>query len=690
MLVSLSWLKELCSVDLPAAEAAEILTARGLTVDAVGEVAGETVFDIDVPANRPDCLGHRGVARELAASQGSELTPLPTLPDGSGEPVDAVAKIYIDDPDLCRRFTASLIRGVRIGPSPPEVVRRLEVCGLRSVSNVVDASNLVLLELGQPIHTYDLQRVEGGELHARASTDGETLTTLDGTECTLEPGTIVIADGGRAVGLGVVMGGANTEIHDGTSDVLIEAANFHPSTVRRMARRLGLKTDASHRFERGVDPEAPPAAQSLALRLIAELACGVPAPGMIDVYPGRRDPGHVRLRTSRIGLLLGYQPDDETVERSLRALFLEPRAVGDGTFEITVPSWRYDLEHEADLVEEVARHLGYDRIPSSLPPQNLAPAAPDRAQAIEERVRDLFSHHGFHEALNYAMIGADEDTPFVPVGAAEPLPLDNPIAETLGFLRRSLIPGLVRSADFNIRRGARDVRLFEVGRVFFAAGDQGFPTEPLRAGLVWAGAPTPRHWSLDSNEVEFHHVAGLVDGILESLDPSGACAKSRAGFDGLHPGRSAAWSAGSGDEVVAVAGELHPGIRRRLDLAATLYVAEIDLSSYLRLPPSEPQYRALARVPGVVRDLAVVLNAATPYRDVEAVLVAVKAPAAASFEVTDRYTGPPLADDEASVTVRVMLQPQERSLTDSEIEGYRLRLIEVLERQLGLTIRSGD
>jgi phenylalanyl-tRNA synthetase beta chain len=670
-------------VDRPAAEVAEILTSRGLTVDAVSEVAGDTVFDIDVPANRPDCLGHRGIAREVAASQDAELAPLPDLPVGTGEPVDAIARVFIDDPNLCRRFTASLIRGVRIGPSPPEVVRRLEACGLRSVSNVVDASNLVLLELGQPIHTYDLQRVEGLELRARAAVEGETLTTLDGTECRLAADMIVIADGTRAVGLGGVMGGANTEIHDGTSDVLIEAANFHPSSVRSMARRLGLNTDASHRFE-------PPAAQAMALRLIAELAGGVPAPGLIDVYPGRSDPSHVRLRTGRIGILLGYQPDDAIVERSLASLSLEPRRIDDGSFEITVPSWRYDLEQEADLVEEVARHLGYDRIPSSMPPLNLSPPAPERAQIVEERARDLFSHLGFHEAVNYAMIGLEEDRPFLPADAPEAWPLENPIAETLAFLRRSLIPGLVRSADFNLRRGARDVRLFEVGRVFLAPGKHGFPDEPLHAGLVWSGAPAPRHWSNDPETVEFHHVAGLVDTVLESLDPAGACTRSKVVLDGLHPGRSATWARTDRDAVVAVAGELHPDLRRRLDLAAPAYVAEIDLTSYLRLPPGKPQYRALARVPGVARDIAVVLNAATPYREVETALARVASPAAAAFEVTDRYTGPPLADDEASVTVRVMLQPQEKSLTDSQIEGYRLRLIEVLEKRLGLTIRSGD
>ncbi|MDX1388370.1 MAG: phenylalanine--tRNA ligase subunit beta [Acidobacteriota bacterium] len=688
MLVSLSWLRELYDLNRPVAEVAEVLTARGLTVDSVSETGDDTIFDIDVPANRPDCLGHLGIARELRAALGGELAPPPSLPAGDGVPVTDAAEVFIDNPDECRRFTATLIRGVKIGPSPRHVVRRLESCGLRSVSNVVDVSNLVMLELGQPIHTYDLERVEQATLRVRRASDGEPLTTLDGIDRRLDEDALAIADGGRAVGLAGVIGGANTEIHSGTSDVLIESANFIPPTVRSMARRLGIKTDASHRFERGVDPELPPVAQARALQLIQELGGGIPAPGILDLYPGRKDPARVVLRTGRVGVLLGYQPDREEIEGALRALELAPEAVEDDSVEVTVPSWRYDLEEEPDIVEEVARHLGYDRIPSSLPRHGIPPVEPDRAQQLEEHARELLSHFGFEEAINYAMIGENEDAAFVGKETPDAAALENPISTTNAWLRRSMIPGLIRSVDFNVRRGARDVRLFEIGSVFLPRAG-GFPDEPQRVALAWTGAPRPRHWSGSTGEAEFHHLAGLVDTLLASLGTREHALPEPADLAGLHPGRSASWTASSGD-VVAWGGELHPGLCRRLDLSVTVLVAEIDLAALQRSTTAVRQHEALPRVPSATRDLSLVIGAGTRYREVEDVLEGIESPAPASFEVVDRYTGDPLPDDEASVTVRVMLQPLERSLTDPEIESYRLRLIEALDARLGVKIRSGD
>jgi phenylalanyl-tRNA synthetase beta chain len=686
MLVSLSWLRALCPVDAGASEIARALTARGLTVDDDSSVGSDTVFDVDVPANRPDCLGHLGLARELAAAFAVPLRPRPEEAAVAGEPAERVVRVFVDSPDLCPRYTARLVRGVRVGPSPPWVVERLESCGLRSINNVVDASNLVLLELSQPIHTFDLDLLNEPTVRVRRAAPGETLTTLDGEERTLGPDMLVIADGRRPVALAGVMGGADSEIRESTTNVLIEAAAFLPAAVRTTARALEMKSDASHRFERGVDIEGIVEAQEMACRLLAELAGGTPAPGIVDIDNASRPERELVLRLDRVRLLLGFDPGEDSVRSALEALDLQPKSDPGEGFRVVPPSWRPDLQREADLVEEVARHMGYDGIPSHLPPAPGVPAVPSEVGAIVDDCRDTLAGFGFSEAYTYSMVAEGEDDPYVPDSSPTAIVLDNPIAEHLSRMRRSLLPGLVRSADLNLRRGTADVRLFEVGRIFEARPQGGLPREPLHAGWVWAGAAAPCHWGAPSSTVGFHDVAGVVEAVLESLRPRTALAISRADLSALHPGRSATWK--SEGRSVATAGELHPTLRSRLDLSESLFIAEIDLSALLRLPLPEPRHTALPRVPAVSRDLSVVIPEDVAFTRVLEVLESVTAPAPATFCVIDRYAGKGLEPNEAALTVRGMLQPLEKSLTDPEIEAWRAELVRALQAQLGIRIRS--
>ena len=361
MLISLRWLRELVPATAEAAEIGRRLTARGLTVDAVTVEDDDTVFDVDVPANRPDALGHLGIAREVAASFGLELTPRSSGPVADA-PLSAVA-VTLPASDLCGRYTARVVRGVTVGPSPAWVVSRLAACGIRSINNVVDASNLVLLELGQPVHFFDLETLNGPAIRVRRANPGESLRTLDGIDRTLTPGMLVIADDARAVALAGVIGGAATEIRAATTDVLVEAAWFSPASVRATAQAFGLSTDASQRFERGCDPEAPPLAQDLAAHLLARLAGGTAAAGRIDVRPSPAVVRTLTVRMARAARMLGYAPSMDEAVGALGAVGLAPTVRGD-EIDVTVPSWRVDLEREADLVEEIGRHLGYDRIPS--------------------------------------------------------------------------------------------------------------------------------------------------------------------------------------------------------------------------------------------------------------------------------------------------------------------------------------
>lgn len=683
----MSWLRELCAVADDADAVARALTNRGLTVDDVIRAGADTVLDVDVPANRPDCLGHLGIARELSAAFGLPLAPPPRAVATVGRPVESSVRVEVDAPDLCPRYTARVVREVRVSPSPPWVVERLLACGMRPVNNVVDASNLVMLALGQPIHAFDLDRLDEATIRVRRARGGEVLTTLDGTTRSLDAQMLVIADAHRPVAVAGIMGGADSEIRGATKNVLVEAAAFGPATVRSTARRLALRTDASHRFERGIDTEGIPAAQDLMVRLVAELAQGSVAPGEVDVdsrSPARRE---LVLRLDRVPLLLGFDPGSREVHAALDALGLSPAQEGPGRVRIVVPSWRRDLEREADVVEEVARHIGYERIPLALPGASAVPRQPTPEAAVQERCRDLLAALGFREATNYAMLAAGEDDAFVAPSSPPAMAIDNPLSEQLAVLRRSLLPGLVRCADRNARRGAEDVRLFEVGGVFVERPEGRMPLEPLRAGIVWAGAGEPRHWSRTPREARFHDLAGVVEAALAGLRPGSAFRRGKTDIPALHPVRSAGWRGPDG-RIVARGGELHPGLSGALDLRADLLVAEVDLQAVLEIPWAEPRHTPLPRLPAVSRDLSLVVTDGLDFDLVLDALRRTPAPSAVEFGVIDRYVGEGLAPGEASVTVRVMLQPFERSLTDPEIEAYRAELVRAVEDGLGIRLRS--
>ncbi len=682
MLVSTNWLRELCPVDATPEQVAAALTARGLTVDGVDRAtaAGDVVLDIDIPANRPDCLGHYGIAREIAAAFGAELAPPRNLQETAApsDELDRLVSVTIEDPELCARYTARLVREVTIGPSPQPIADRLIACGLRPINNVVDISNIVLLETGHPIHTFDYRLVNQGRIVVRAAGQATPFTTLDQLERRLEPDMLVIADDEGPVALAGVMGGADSEIGVDTTDVLIEAAWFSPLSIRRTARRLGLSTDASHRFERGMDPDGVLAAQGLAVHLLEELAGGRAVPGMVDCHPAPWTRKTLELRYQRVERLLGYDPGREAIREALSALQLAPEDGAAGRVRVLVPSYRVDLAYEADLVEEVARHLGLDRLPSTLP-LTVAPSEDETVHPLAERARNILAGLGFHEAFNYSMLPEGGDRVWVPDGTLPPVALSNPIAEQLAFLRRSILPGLLQSVDLNLRRGNRDVRLFEIGRVFLptaAAGSR--PDEPLRAGLAWSGLAEPRHWSRDDRAVDLVDLSGAVSGALSHLQPGLEFREERSTLTCFHPGYAVSWRSADNREL-AWAGRLHPELLARFDLPQELFLGEIDLDAVLAAGPRQFEYRPIPKVPAVSRDLSLVLGAGTGYRQVVDLLASRPAPATATFEAVDRYVGSHVAEGETGMTIRVILEPYDRTLTDEETERYRMDLIEALE-----------
>jgi phenylalanyl-tRNA synthetase beta chain len=555
---------------------------------------------------------------------------------------------------------------------------------MRSINGVVDISNLVLLETGNPVHFYDRARVAQTTLVARRGRPGERLRTIDEVDRRVDSDMLVIADGERVVGVAGVMGGLDTEIGESTRDVLVEAACFQPASVRTTARRLGLHTEASHRFERGVDPDGVVRAQVLAARLLEEIAGGQAESSLIDIPPQESAPRDLILRPHQLLRLLGYQPDAGAVEAALAALQLLPRRIDATSIRITVPSWRMDLEREADLVEEVARHIGYDAIPTR-GADALHAGDPAHLSDLAESARDRLAHLGFHEAIGYAMIAPGEDEAFLIDPAHEPIALTRPIAESLACLRRSLLPGLLQAVDLNVRRGVRDVRLFEIGHVFLPGKPGEFPDEPLRAALAWTGAGRPRHFSSEQSDVDLFDVAGAVEQLIMSLRPGTTWSKDTGHLPALDPGRSVEWRLGTGDRV-AWAGALHP--ERLTKRTAETFLAEIDLSLLSRVPARTASHASIPRLNSVSRDLALVMNDQVTFADVLSTLRSVTPPCPVVFRPIDRYAGPPLADDQSSLTVRLTLQPARRSLTEAEIEDYRLAVIAALKKTLSLDIRG--
>jgi phenylalanyl-tRNA synthetase beta chain len=688
MLFSLEWLLRLCPAPREVERIVSALTDRGLTVDSVEASGDDAALDIDVPANRPDCLGHLGLARELSAAFGVPLAPTDATPEPSGTPIDDEVRVEIADPALCPRYTAGLVRDVRVGPSPDWVVTRLEACGLRSVSNVVDASNLVMLELGQPIHFFDLDRLAsapGGtrQIRVRTAQAGERMCTLDGVERNLDSGMLLIADASHGIALAGVIGGAETEIGPATRHVLVEAAHFDPANVRRTARRLGVQTDASYRFERGVDPAAPVAAQALAARLLHELAGGSPVPGLVDAFPAPPAPRELTLHAAELNRLLGFEPEPETIHAALDALRLCPAPAAVGALRVVVPSWRRDIEREADLVEEVARHVGYERIPTRIEAGRAVDDGGGGAMP-EERGRDALAHHGFHEAIGYAMLGEGEDARFVADDAPPPVALSNPIAAPLAYLRRSVLPGLLRAVDLNLRRGRRDVRLFEVGHVFHRGPPGMAPAEPQRLGVAWTGRGEPHHWSHADRDIDLYDLIGLAEHLLRALRCGSGWTRRAGAFSAFHPARAVHWFSADGS-TLAWGGALHPALQRDLD--QEVYLLELALDSLAGLPCEAPRHRAVPRLPSVTRDLSLLLTHEVPYAVLLDTLRSVDGPAPVRFDALDRYVGPPLAAGHTSLTVRVTLQPHERTLTDDETERYRQALVDKLRDALGVRIR---
>ena len=674
MKVPLSWLKELVDVPVEPRRLADDLTLVGLAVDAVETDGKDTVLDLDITTNRVDCMNVHGVAREVSVIYKKPLLPLDVSAGESGDPAAKALRVEVAAPDVCPRFCARVL-DVRIGPSPQWLRDRLELVGVRPINNVVDLTNYVMMEMGHPSHAFDLAKVPDARLVIRWAREGERVTTLDGVDRALSGRIGVVAGPNAPLALAGIMGGASSEVSDSTRTVALEAAYWDPLKVRRAAKALGMHTEASHRFERGADPDGPLTATARIAHLLEKIGAGSARPGLIDAYVAPVVRRILPLRLAQIPRVLGTVVPADEARRILAGLGFGLGEAKGETITAQVPTWRSDVSREVDLVEEVARHHGYARIRSTLPPaggvEGLRPW-----QATERAVRDVLVGAGLVEVINYAFV------PDAPAGGPSRVALLNPLAEDQGALRDSLVlPGLLRTLQSNVRRGTRDVRIFEIGRVFLPAS--GPPTEQRRVGLLLSGGALP-HWSAQRRATDFFDAKGILEVLARPL--GGFDFQSGDGLPShLHPGKAAvvSWNG----QPLGYVGSLHPDAAAAWEVRDETVVAELNLEPVFAAPPRVARFEAVSRFPAVARDVSLVCDEGLWAADLEGVVRAAGGARLRSVTVTDRYEGKQVPAGKVGLTMSLVYHDPSRTLTGEEVQASMEAVVKGLKAR-GAEIRG--
>lgn len=669
----------------------------------LGRSGGDVVYDLEITPNRPDLNSVIGIAREIAAVTGSplRLPPITGLAAGPGmPPVATLAAVRLDDADLCPRYTARVVRGVKVGPSPAWLRTALEAVGLRSINNVVDVTNFVMLEVGQPLHAFDYRLVAPGAdgrptVVVRRARDGEKFVTLDDQEHTLTGEMLLIADEAKGIALAGVMGGRNSEINEQTADVLIESAYFKPANIRRTSKTLGLRTDASYRFERGADPGGTDWASQRCAQLILETAGGQLADGAIDAYPNPVAPRQITLRHAKVNELLGVELRPEEIESHLSRLEIrvvgrKPRPVGMDPAALEpvtcqIPTFRVDLKRETDLIEEVCRLHGVDRIPATPPRGAFGANAYDAVHDALAEARRILAGLGLNEAQGQTLIAEEAARLALPAGA-QAVPLANPLSADMNVLRPSLLPGLLDALRHNLSHQNLSVALFEVGRVFLPGADR--PAEARRVGLALTGQRDPLFWSgADRNAgYDVHDLKGAVEEFLEQFGVRGVVYGKHEGTTSLFL-ESAAIRLG-GRVPLGELGQVLPALARRYDLRDPVWLAELDLDQLLARRIVARTCKPLPAFPSVRRDVAIVVSEAVTH---DAVLAAVKEARPAhleSIELFDVFRGRNIPDGQKSLAYALTYRGADRTLVDAEVNAAHEKVVARLKQDLHAVVRD--
>lgn len=680
MKISYDWLLDFVDLDvvvsgMPAISRA--LTDLGLAVEAVEKQNQDAIFDLDVTTNRPDCLSHLGVARELATYFGLKLRmPVSEAPQDQGA---MPAKVDILEPEYCSRYAARVISGVRIEDSPDWIKSRLEKVGQRPVNNVVDITNLVLLELGQPLHAFDYQRLRGSRIVVRTARPGESLKTLDGQNRQLEGGMLLICDGEGPTALAGVMGGIFSEVSNTTTTILLESACFLPSSIRLTAKRLGLSSEASYRFERGLDPELQVQGLNRACRLIEDIAGGLCRGPVIDEHPLPRPTTKIDLTPKRLRQVTGIDFPSEFVERTLASLGFGVETQLEG-WEVSVPSFRVDVRLPDDLVEEVLRHYGYDKIESSYP------APPGRGSFLSTEKHDgvliqILNGAGFSEAINSSFAAPESEIILWDETPAR-VPIANPLTEDNTHLRGSLLPGLLKALRHNLNRGNQRVRLFEIGKVF-QPGTAGIE-EVGKLGLIATGTYIQSYWDSLNKPFHFLHLKGVIQSLCDRLGVE--IAWKREPRPCFHPGTSGRIT--TGHLPLGVAGQLHPRIKEQFKVNDEIFFAELNWDRICGRPLQTPHYQALARFPSVERDLSFLVDKKIEFVTIVDAIKSLNILDLRDIKLVDFYQGPKLPTGKVSQAIRLTFAHPERTLRQEEVNRHSESVVAMLQTKLGLVVRS--
>ena len=650
----------------------------------LADYLGDVILDIDITPNRADCLSVMGIAREVAAITGSPFRMPDLVYPEEGKEIGSYASVEIKDPDLCPRYCASIVDGIAIKPSPVWMQDRLAACGARPINNVVDVTNYVMLEFGQPLHAFDYKDIRGHKIIVRRAADGETMYTLDEAERKLSSNILLIADAERAVAVAGIMGGLSSEVRDSTTTILIESANFSQTAIHRGSQELKLGSEASTRFEKGLNPELAMMAVKRATQLMEQLGGGKVARGIIDIYPGKIERKPIPVSGGDVKRTLGMTISENKIRKSLESLGLHCTKGDKGTILVGVPWWRNDINITADLVEEVARATGYENIPvsllsSPLPTEQSAPAV-----AFRRNLQDMLVGCGFQEIISYPLTSLDvisklSQGPEMP--GPEPRKIANAMSRELEYLRTGLRIGVLSVLARNQRNRENNIRLFEIAKVFLPRPED-LPVEnEILCGLVDTVVPE-MYWQSKPAPVDFYFVKGIVETLL-----------ARFGINADYlPGNDFTLSPAKNADIVVdslkigVIGEVHPAVLMRFDIAEPAFLFELDLDRLLTLASKPLVYKAVSKYPGITRDIAMLLDTGVTYQKVVDIIKDFSL--VSDMQLFDLYVGEQIPDDKKSIAFRLTYQAADRTLKDEEVDKVQKHILERLSKELGAILRS--
>src|ERR1700730_1475902 len=700
MKVLYNWLKEFIDLKAKPEDLRARLSLSGTAVEALEQTPARPLLDAELTSNRADCLGHYGIGREAAALYRLPLKPVEAYPRETSEYAAAATRVQIDSPELCGRYTARVLRGVKVGPSPEWLRQRLEALGQASINNVVDATNYVMIELGHPLHAYDLDLLAEKRIVVRRARAGEKMRTLDGIERALTNEMCVIADATRSVAIAGVMGGVETEIRSATRNILLESAHFDPISIRRTSKTLGLRTEASMRFERGADPEMAEVASRRCAELIQQVGGGEVLAGDVDVYPGRTGPPAIDLTRKEFLRVIGADVPDADIEAILSALGFAP--VRSDSTQVSAgsllaawtcrrPSWRGDVTREIDLIEEVARLYGLDKFPARLPASRLPAGRLEYAEA-EDRLRERLIGLGYQEIITIPIVDEASDMVFRDANAA-PARIANPLAEDASVMRSTGVVTMISTLEWNLNHGQRNVRLFEIGKAYGWNGTEPVETRVLTLGATGQArekgiAESERAFVFADLKGDIDQIGNLVGGVVWAGPPRpGWLHPEHAGLILLNNNHVDAHA----NRLVGSAGQVSRRVSERFKLRQDAFVAELELDSLCagyRAARAALRYRPLSRFPAVERDFSLVLADGTAFASIVEAIRGLGIVEMSSITAVDLFRGKNVPEGKFSLLVRVTFESHQATLTEAQLTDFSSRIVAALERKLGASLRA--